>query len=177
LAQAQAIIWTKVDGQQRYRALSRRLREAGRGDLQRRLTRAIRREGQPALSAVRQAWLSIEVTSLPPNDEGGHARPDKSTGLRQRVARATRIQVLQTGIKISVAGRRVDPKYPSLVFYLNGFPRRRPWRHPVFGHRLVWVAQRGREVFYPTLIQFAPRWRRGVVAAMQETIDEIERGI
>jgi hypothetical protein len=177
LAQAQAIIWTKVDGQQQYRALSRRLREAGRGDLQRKLTRAIRREGQPALNAVRQAWLSIDVESLPPNDRGGHGRPDTSTGLRQRVARATRMSVRQNGIAISVSGTRVDARYPTLAMYLNGFPRKRPWRHPVFGNRLVWVAQRGREVFYPTLIEYAPRWRKGVVAAIEDTIREIERGV
>jgi hypothetical protein len=164
-------LWIKTDGAQKYRALSRRLREAGRGDLQRKLTRSIRQEGAPALAAVRAAWLTVDVES----SRGGTARPDRDTGLRQRVARATRIQVLQTGIRISVSGARVDPKYPSLVFYLNGFPRTRSWRHPVFGNRLVWTAQKGEEVFYPTLREFTPAWRAGIKRAMEETAAEIER--
>lgn len=165
-----AAVWVKSDGAQKYRALSRRLREAGRRDLQRKLTRSIRAEGGPALSAVRAAWLTVDVGS----SRGGTARPDTSTSLRQRVARATRIQVLQSGIRISVNGRRVDPKYPSLVFYLNGFPRTRAWRHPVFGNKLVWTAQKGEEVFYPTLREFTPAWRAGIKRAMEETAAEIE---
>jgi hypothetical protein len=176
-----AAVWVKTDGAQKYRALSRRLRGAGRRDLQRKLTRSIRAEGGPALSAVQAAWLTVDVKSLAPNDRGGTARPNTSTGLRQRVARATRIQVLQSGIRISVNGRRVDPKYPSLVFYLNSFPRKRDWRHKVFNQRrkrdnsFVWVAQRGQEVFYPTLREFTPAWRAGIKRAMEETAAEIER--
>lgn len=169
-------IQLKVDGAAlQYRALSRQLRKLGRGDLQRKLTRAIRKEGGPALAAVKAAWLTVDVKSLAPNDRGGVARPDTATGLRRRVARATRIQVLQSGIRITVNGRRVDPKYPSLVFYLNGFPRQRNWRHKVFGHN-VWVAQRGQEVFYPTLREFAPTWRAGVIRAMDEFATELESG-
>jgi hypothetical protein len=171
---AEALIWTKVNGQDKYRELARRLRAAGRGDLQRKMTAAIRKEGEPALIALRAAWMSIDVQSLPPNDKGGRARPDNATGLRRRVARASRLSVRQNGITITVSGKRVDPSYPSLVQYLNGFPRRRPWRHPVFGNRLVWTAQRGQEVFYPTLIQFTRQWRKGIEDAMEDTRRQIE---
>jgi hypothetical protein len=163
-----ATVWMKVDGAEKYRALSRRLRQAGQGELQRKLTRAIRKEGGPALAAVRQAWLGVEVSS----SKGGTAPPDTATGLRRRVAAATRIQVQQRGIRISVNSARIDP--PSLVFYLNGFPAKRDWRHPVFGNREVWVAQRGQEVFAPTLRRFAPQWRKAIMQAMEETAREIE---
>jgi hypothetical protein len=167
----------KDDGARRYAEVARRLRKAGRGDLQRRMVRSIRREGGPALNSVRQAWLTVEVTSLAPNDRGGHGRPDRSTGLRRRVSRATRIAVQQRGIKIYVSGKAVDPNYPSLPFYLNGFPRRRPWRHQVFGNRNVWVAQRGQEVFYPAAAGHARAWRRGIEGEMKSTVEEISRGI
>ena len=165
-----ASVWMKVDGAEKYRALSRRLREAGAGKLQRDLTKAVRKEGGPALAAVRQAWLGVEVSS----SKGGTAPPDTSTSLRARTARATRIQVQQRGIRISVNNARVDPKYPSLVFYLNAMPSGRDWRHPVFGNREVWVAQRGQEVFYPTLRRFAPQWRKAIMRVMEETAREIE---
>lgn len=155
-----------------HRALQRQLSKLKRRDLQRKLTAAIRKEGQPALSAVRAAWLTVDVES----SRGGIARPDRETGLRRRVARATTISVRQTGIRIAVNGRRVDSKYPSLVFYLNGFPRTRAWRHPVFGNRLNWTAQKGEEVFYPTLNEFRPAWRAGIERAMREFKDELESG-
>ena len=165
-----ALVWMQTDGAQKYREAARRLRKAGRGDLQRRMTKEIRTAGQPALAALRAAWMTVEVES----SKGGNARPDKATGLRRRAARASRIQAQQRGIRIYTSGAKVDPKYPSLVTYLNGFPRRRPWRHPVFGNRNNWVAQRGQEVFYPTLKAFAPEWRRGVMKAIEETLREID---
>jgi hypothetical protein len=171
-----AEIQMKVSGADRYKALSRRMKKAGRGDLQRKLTKAVRKEGGPALAAVRAAWLTVDVTSLAPNDRGGHGRPDASTGLRARVARATGISATQRGIAIKVAGRRVDPKYPSLPFYLNGLPRAKPWRHRVFGHD-VWVGQRGQEVFAPTLKGFSPQWRQGCEDAMDELVAEIDHGL
>lgn len=172
-----AEIQMKVSSADRYRALSRRLKQAAAGkDLQRKLTKAIRAEGGPALAATRAAWLAVDVTSLPPNDRGGKGRPDTSTGLRARVARATGISATQHGIAIKVSGRRVDPKYPSLVYYLNGFPRGRPWRHKVFGHN-VWVAQRGREVIPAVPRTFAPQWRQGCEDAMDEFVAEIDRGL
>jgi hypothetical protein len=156
-----------------HRAIQRQLGQLKRRDLQRKLTAALRKEGQPALTAVRAAWLTVDVES----DRGGTAPPDRSTGLRRRTARATRLAVRQTGIQISVDGERVDPAYPSLVMYLNGFPRRRSWRHPVFGNRLVWTAQKGQEVFYPTLNEFRPAWLAGTKRAMAEFVEELERGI
>jgi hypothetical protein len=168
-----ASINKKDSGPDRSRALSRRMKKASRGDLQRKLTKAIRTEGGPALAAVRAAWLTVDVSS----SRGGIARPDTATGLRARVARATGISVQQRGIKISVSGRRVDPKYPSLPFYLNGMPRSKPWRHPVFGNREVWVAQKGQEVFAPTLKSFSPQWRKGCEDAMDEFVREIDHGL
>lgn len=166
-------IYTKIQGQEKYRALSRRLREAGRGDLQRKLTRSIKREGDTALRQVKSRWPTIDVRSA----KGGTAPPDRSTGLRARAAAATRIQVLQTGIKISVQGSKVDPRYGrSLTKGLNGLGR---WRYPVFGRRANpqdWQQNYGTEIFYSTLTRHDPAWRRGIERAMDETARQIEGG-
>ena len=168
----------KVSGADRYRKMSRELKKAAdRKELQKKLTKSIRAEGGPALAAVKAAWLTVEVTSLPPNDRGGHARPDRSTNLRSRVARATTISTTQRGIRIKVNGKRVDAKYPSLPFYLNGMPRAKPWRHPVFGNREVWVAQKGQEVFTPTLRQHSKAWWHGCERAMDEFVGELDRSV
>ena len=159
------IAWIKIHGQDKYKRLAKALREAGRGDLQRKLTREIRRQGDPALTAVKAAWLGIDVT--PPAGDAG-----KSTGLRQRVSNATRISILGTGIRIRVESKRVDPRYPSLPYYLNGLGRK-PWRHPVFGNTEVWKTQYGEEVFFKTLEGYEDKWRAGIEKAMEATAREI----
>lgn len=161
------IAWFRVAGAEQYKRLARRLADAGRGDLQRRLTREIRREGADALSDVRRAWRTVDVRS----SGGGVVPPDRSTGLRRRVAAATRISVLGSGIRIRVEGKRVDPVYgQSLSRGLDGLGR---WRYPVFGNRAVRGENFGQEVFYRTLRRHEPRWRRGVIRAMEATAREI----
>lgn len=149
--------------------LSSELKTRGRLDLKRDLTAAVRREGEPALARVQAAWRSVQVTG---SSRGGTARPDVSRGLRARVAAATRVQVTQAGVRITVAGNRVDPRYGnSLAWYLNGSGRR-PWRHPVFGRRDNpgdWQQQQGQEVFFKTLREHGPRFRQSIERAMEET--------
>lgn len=154
----------KVAGQDEFNRLSRRLKEAGRGDLRRRMIREIRKAGDPALQATKAAWMGVEVTST----QGGGS----SSGLRGRVAAATRISVLGSGIRIRVEPGQVDPTYGKALSYgLDGLGR---WRHPVFGNRENWTQQAGQEVFYKTLERFEPRWRAGIEKAMDETAALIE---
>jgi hypothetical protein len=162
---AGVIVFVKVAGQEKYRRLSRRLKDAGRGDLQRRLTTAIRREGDPALSAVRGAWRGVDVTS----SAGGGRR---STGLRARVAASTRVYATANGIRVQVDSARVDRQYGRQLVY--GLDALRRWSHPVFGNRNVWVQQRGQEVFFSTLTGFEHRWRSGIEREMDTMAAEIE---
>lgn len=156
------ISWSAVAAADQYRALSRRLREAGRGDLQRKLTRGIRAEGAAMLRATQAAWLGVDVG---PGDSG------KSTGLRARTAAATRISILQSGIRMQVAGRRVDARYgQSLTRGLDGLGR---WRHPVWGNREVWTQQYGQEVFYRTARSFEPRFRARIQRVMEDVARQI----
>jgi hypothetical protein len=153
-----------------WRVLSDTLITGNRGDLRRGLVDAVRREGEPTVRAVRAGWLSIEVAS----SRGGHVRPDVSTGLRQRVAAATRVTATRTGVQITVNGRAIDPAYGSaLAWYLNASGR--PWRHPVFGRRANandWQVQRGREVFFSTVRAHQPTFRAAIAAAMERTARE-----
>lgn len=160
---ADVIAIMKVHNQDQFRRLSRRLKEAGQGGLQRDMTREIRREGAPALAAVRAAWGGIEVTS----SAGG----GESSGLRARVAAATSIELTGTGIRIRVRSAAVDPRYGrQLVFGLDALHN---WTHPVFGDRDTWERQRGQEVFFSTLYPFEPHWRAGIERAMEDTARKI----
>lgn len=142
-----------------YRRLSRALKDAGRGDLQKELRQQIRRSGDPALAAARTAALGVDFS-------GG---PAGSTGLRARIAGATRLQVLASGIRFQVFPSRVDPKYgETLVLGSEG----KRWRHPTFGHR-PWKPQWGEPWFYPTLRSHGPAFRRAAVQAMHRIMAKI----
>lgn len=156
---------TKVAGAAELQRLSRQLKEAGRGDLQRKLVRNIRREGDPGLRAVQAKFLGVDVEATPSRGGGG------STGLRARIAAATKLQVTGRGIRYRTIGRQVDPEYGDTL--VNGVNNTGPWKHPVFGNRRAWVTQHGQEVFDPTLLGYEPRFRKACLDAMDETAAQI----
>jgi hypothetical protein len=146
---------------QEYRRLSKALKDAARRDLQAELRREIRAAGQPALAATRAAVLGVDMS-------GGPA--GRSTGLLARIAAATRLQVLGSGIRFKVQNKQVDPKYGErLVLGSEGTP----WRHPVFGNRKAWSSQVGQPWFYPTLRSRGPAFRRAAVQAMHRIMSKI----
>lgn len=148
-----------------YRDLSRRLRSAD-AELKRNLRRRIREEGNPALQAVRAAARGIEMSSSP--SAGGSG----STGLRARLAAATRLSVQASGVRFTVQARRVDPRYGER---LTAGSEGTPWRHPVFGNRTApWVRQQGSPWFYPTLRSEGPAFRSAAERAMRDTLRHIE---
>lgn len=161
------IAFIKIQGQDDFNRLKRALRDAGRGDLQRQLTREVRRVGDPALRAAQSGFRGISVQS----SAGGGG----SSGLRASVANATAIRIVKGGISIQVYPRRMDNRHRpwgrSLSYGLDGLGR---WRHPVFGNRNVWVEQTGQEVFYRSLKRFESRWRAGIEKAMDETARKLE---
>lgn len=142
-----------------YRRLTKALRDAARTDLRKELRQEIRKAGDPALTATKAAAHAIEMS-------GG---PAGSTGLRKRIAAATKLQVLASGIRFIVRDRQVDPKYgPTLTAGSEG----KTWRHPTFGHK-PWVSQTGSPWFYPTLRAQGPAFRRAAIRAMHNVMRKI----
>lgn len=150
-----------ADPDARFRRVTDQLRQAGRGDLQRAMVARIRRRGQPAVRAAQQSMRSATLPARPSRGGG------KSTGLRDRAARAIGLSATPSGVRIRVDGSKVDPAYgTSLVLALNGQTR---LRHPVFGNTSAWVQQRGpRERFYSSLEPFAERWRADVADVLED---------
>jgi hypothetical protein len=155
----------KVSGQEQYRRLSRKLKEAGRKDLLNELRRNIRKEGDPAVQAVRRAVMGVHVVG----DAGGMGRPKGSTNLRARIAGATRVSATQNGILIEVVGSQVGAYGTKLAKYMNATPSN--WRHPVFGNRRNWRGQVGSEYFANTIRGYAPQFER----ACRDAMDDIAR--
>jgi hypothetical protein len=97
-------------------------------------------------------------------------------GLRGRLSKATTLEVKTAGaranVKIIVTGRKMPTGQKALPAYMEG--RKKPWRHPVFGHTTVWVAQQPpHPYFYKSLTTAGPAAR----AAVDRVITGITRDI
>lgn len=162
-----------IGGLREMEDLSRRLKEAGRGDLQRRARREIVAAAQPVQAQLRAAAAGIDVTS----SRGGRARPDVSTGLRARLARAVGIRPEERGVRFVVDADKVDPRYgAALSRYSDGEIRRyRRWRHPVFDNSEVWTSQTGSPWFFRTIRANRDKFEDGIRRAMDAVARDITR--
>lgn len=119
----------------------------------------------PGVTEVRAAVMGMQTGGLP---HGGEP-------LRPAVAAAIDDEIALSGSSLGV----------RVVARTTGMPRgfrlaakrlnATRWRHPVFGGRVV-VTQIGAPGFFDdTLARRAPAARRGVVRAMQKSIDRMSR--
>lgn len=184
---AKGLILVQAEGGRELKELNRRMKNAGDGKaLKRRLRQEIKDAGDPVVQDLRAAVRRVNVTS----SQGGTARPDRSTGLRRRVARATGLSITTSGIRIRVSPKKVSrgqsatgksygdtlPKY--LDASVGRYDR---WRHPVFfpgsiseaPSRRV-VQQEGQPWFFPTITKHRSDFRSAVFAAMEDINDQIQ---
>lgn len=173
-------VWVSVQGAEELQKLSRRLKEQGRGDLQKKLRRNIREAGKPVVTDMRGAAMGVKVTST----KGGTARPDRSTGLRARTARAIGISQTRKGIRIRVSAKRFGPYGVTLPRYLDADagPRWKRWRSPIFWPGPIGSApasrvkqQTGSPYFFSTIRKHRAAFRRAVFEAMDDTAKELTR--
>jgi hypothetical protein len=169
-----------------YRELARKLRDAGRKDLRSALRKRISEAGKPVVEEVRTAVRDLRVTS---SHGGGTAQRRgftvsraktakaadrarrRAAGLRETVARATRLQITAKGVRFLVDSKQLPADQRSLPRHLDSD---KGWRHPVFGNRSVWVSQKGGPYFATTIKKRAPAFRQAIVDAMDEITAELE---
>lgn len=140
--------------------------------LRKELTAELKAAAQPLVPRVQAAWRSA------PAHQGRRSRSRAAQpDLRDLLARSTWVQARLTGKEAGVRIRSDGRKMPSGMRSLGGYAegiRRRPWRHPVFGNRQVWVAQRPFPRFYDAVKPDELAARRKAVAAVDKVFDEIE---
>lgn len=120
----------------------------------------IRAEARPILAKTKQAALDIPA-------DAPHGT------LRKQIARATKLQVRQSGVRI-----RVDQKSMGDREKLpRNFENKWGWTHPVFGRTNVKVRQPGHPWFYPTIQANTDELRRKVVRVLDKIADELERSV
>ncbi len=147
-----------VQGTADARALQRRLRAAAAGGLQRELARALQRAGRPVLMELKRAALSLPATG-----------PD-STGLRKKIAAATRSAPRIGGVRFYVASAALGGQamLPQKIHDAAG------WWHPVYGRRPnVFQDRPAVPWFTTTVMANEDRLRQAVEDAMQLIADMI----
>lgn len=198
-------ILLSVSGQADFKALSRRLKDAGEKGLRKELRRAIKKATGPAVRDVQEAARNIPIRGA----RGGgkksrqlHYKGKRAAkgghGLRATVARATRADIKPAGearVTIRTYARYLPEDQRNLPRYLD---REKGWRHPVFAKRgwvsmskgkgsrgergtqhgagETWVEQFGAPWFSVTLKKHGPPVRREILDAMARTADKITKG-
>lgn len=171
-------------GAPQFTAVAKQLRGPAMKQVRTDLTKAMRATAQPAVVDLRKVVRSLPVTGTPgggtaqrqayraSKSKGGKAR---ARGLRATTASAIRLQARYgrwPGFRIVVSKSAFPKAQAKLPQYLN---RPEGWRHPLYGNRKFWYAQRGRPWFDVTLRQHYPRMRRDGIRALQATLDVIAR--
>jgi hypothetical protein len=166
------------------KAVNRALREAANGkELRKQLTKQLKVEMRPMVASVKAAWLSAPSQGRPSGAKiyskaTGRATGKRGPGLRKLLAKATAGQVRMTGkeagIRVRTDGRKMPSGMKALPGYAEGI-RRRPWRHPVFGDREVWVTQQSFPRFYDAVQPDEARARQACVEAVETVLNQIAR--
>lgn len=147
-----------VEGAHELEAIAKRLKAVGRGDLRKELLAGIRKEGKPAVAAVRASARA----RLP--QRGGLAEIVGRSSFRVR----TRLTGNQAGVQITGTGRSVKGLRSINAGRL---------RHPVFGQRDAWAEQVVAKGFFDEPIEDrADNIRRGINKVLADIAKKVERG-
>jgi hypothetical protein len=182
-------IATNVQQVQQFRDLSKRLKEKGHGGLRKQLNKAIKDAGAPIVEDVRNAAQGLHSSA---SHGGGALRRRKyaasrarseraaanalrrSGGLRRSVAAATKLEATQRGVRFVVRSAQLPPDQRTLPRHMNS---EKGTRHPVFGDRDNWVAQRWTPAGYfsKTISQKSHTFRRYIGTQMEIVKKQIEQ--
>lgn len=190
-------IFVSVEGSREMRELATRLKRFKREDLRKKLRSRLKDAGDPTVKAIQAAAMRVRVTPEPTVEWSSTEqrmvpkkptrKPDKrrrSTNLRMRVARATRVSVTARGIRIAVSAKRVGPYGVTLPRYLDASISNRwwRWRHPVFFPGSISdappsrvVQQRGQPYFFGPITSRRAAFRKAAFRAISEVGDELQR--
>jgi hypothetical protein len=124
------------------RRIAKELKAMNDKELKKKLSKELRAAARPLVPVTRKAIRAIPSS-----------RSYSAAGLRGRMSKAVRTEVKtsgkQAGVRIRVDGRKMPAKQGALPAYMEG--SKKPWRHPVYGNREVWVVQTAKPYFYKTL--------------------------
>lgn len=149
--------------------ISAELRKMDDREVLKRFRRELRAAAAPMVPAVRASIANIPVKGT-----------SGSTGLRQRLQKATRLEMRtagrMAGIRIRVDGRKMPEGQGSLPSMMEGL---KPWRHPVYARAgtprttWTWTGQDPHAYFYPVMRRLGLASRVAVNRAMNQVTKDI----
>lgn len=164
------MITVRVGGTDELAALAHRLRTV---DVGRDATGELRERGGSTLPRVQAAVRSIDIGS----SRDGTSPANRSTGLRARLAEATRTKDIDGGVRLEVIGAEVDPVWGWRLAKLTDTELAPRWRHPVFFNEdrehNAWTGQTGQRWFFTTVRGDIPLYDE----AMRRVVDRVAEHI
>lgn len=186
------MVSVRIEGAEQLYALNRRLKEVDKR-LATKLRKSIRTGVKPAVAATKTAIKTLPITgargggakerkkyvyaqSKAKTKEKRQAKARRASGLRDTIARAIKVDI-KTGkktaaVRILVDRSKLPPSQRTLPGHLDD-PK--GWRHPVFGDRDVWVAQKGGPWFERTIRRHVGTVRNSILAAMEDLAREVDK--
>ncbi|MBB2909325.1 hypothetical protein FHS43_000571 [Streptosporangium becharense] len=181
----------RVTGAEQMRKLAADLKRVDK-TLAAKLRKTIRDAARPAVADAKTAVRSLPVTGAhggggtartehnlgrarKPADQRAIARARARSGLRRTIAAAIKTDIRdggrRAGVRIIVDGSKLPADQRTLPRRLNS---KKGWRHPLFGNRKHWYAQKGKPWFEPSIKRHADRIRKTILAAMDEIARELD---
>ncbi|WP_433252859.1 hypothetical protein ACQPYK_08560 [Streptosporangium sp. CA-135522] len=182
----------RVAGAEQMRKLAADLKKVDR-KLATKLRKAIRDAARPAVADAKTAITTLKVTgsrgggtkqradqhlqrAKDPTNERAIARARARAGLRRTIAAAIKTDIRdggrRAGVRIVVDASKLPADQKTLPRRMNN---RKGWRHPLFGNRDRWYAQRGRPWFEPSISRHVNKVRTTILAAMDEIAAELDK--
>jgi hypothetical protein len=173
------MITSSVIGGRALRDTARRLREAGRVDLRRELTTALKRIPDPVVRDLQAAVKDVPVRGFPyPGRKRPYRGPDAPKALREKVAASIGSKLTTSGtypkLTIRAYSSKLDAQIKNMARKLDAGV---PWRHPVLGNREVWVAEQGRPWWWKTIQPHIKDMRREAHQAVVRVVKQLEEEI
>lgn len=174
-----------TEGGEQLVALGKRFNSSGKpgGKYRAELRKAIRKAAKPAINDVKRAIKAIPIRGEKSARGGGykqrqaHRTIKTHRGLRGRIASATGLQYKDgprsAAVKIRINSSALPKDQRTLPRRLDSLEG---WRHPLFGNKKHWYAQRGQPYWEVTLRKHGPKVLHDVIEAMETTAKHIAEG-
>lgn len=183
-----------VRGADQMERLAKELKAADK-KLATRMRKSIRDGVRPAVTDVKKTVTALPVTGArgggskarmeqhlsrvkDPTSDKARLRAERRSGLRKTIAASVKTDIRdggkRAGVRIIVDASKLPADQRTLPKHLNS---KRGWRHPLFGNRKRWYAQRGAPWFEPPIRRHVRKIRRTLLVAMEEMAKEIERKV
>ena len=146
-------------------------------DLKKALRKRLMTAAKPVVQEVKQAALAIPASR---EVAGTRKKKGAALGLRASLAAAAKADFNGTRkgavVHIRISTTRfmaVSGERPRTLPYYVEQRRKRPWRHPVFGNKEVWVQQQGHKFLMPTVIAHKEKFIGEVKNAVDDALNQI----